>query len=151
MWNNHDLIMWWCHIILSHYVPPLRNAVLRGRSHFTYFCEIRLDNDVNRSSLICYYFSSLTHVNKPTCADKYTTSLVGREDAPKVAHPGSSFCVKKSVWVMIYENWSLKWKSLGGLRSLPGYKLFCRRCKFSTIQSDPGWKIPEFPLKWSFL
>ncbi len=31
-----------CHIILTHHGPPRRNAVLRGRGHFTHFCEISL-------------------------------------------------------------------------------------------------------------
>ncbi len=35
MWNEHDLITWWCQVILTHYVSPPCNAVLRGGGHFT--------------------------------------------------------------------------------------------------------------------
>ncbi len=36
--EDKNVVQW----ILSHYVSPPRNTVLRGRGHCTYFCDISL-------------------------------------------------------------------------------------------------------------
>ncbi len=62
VWNDHDLITRWCHLILRHCMPLLHNAVLRGRGHFTYFCEIRLRK--THSSVVLFGKSSKKECRK---------------------------------------------------------------------------------------